>query len=429
MTGTNSHANIVIVGGGPIGCWTALQIKKRDPQANIVIYERRPVYQRNHILSIGKESFFQWSKNDDANVPFLNAVFNAQSTCSIAWGLNAGGLKPAIDLGTLPHNRLFYWLNLPKVLDIRAVDFESILKDECEKAEIDFIYKGINSPDEAMDLHRECTKFIDATGANSKIRETLLGKVIPRDIFPSLDFNYVSHGQARYLRVNTYDKLGHVYAENIGLEENGTSSVNIRMIVSKGEYDALPKATFKEPLILTPDSPEWEALGPSKIYGRTLKQDFYDLRALRHLHANENPVDGPVSMTKVYLSKYRAKKFATEVEHGGKTRSWFLVGDSPMGMPFYRSVNSGIIMGSQLAYLLTTPLVPDSQKTNVYNYYTRPCRLAREWVRTTKTELRIMAYKNVFRPVLHHIARTPAAPLVQVPLDYALKTLKFGKTS
>lgn len=425
------NIDIAVVGGGPIGCWTALQIKKRDPDARIAIYERRPVYQRDHVLSIAKESLFQWSKNDEDNAAFLEAIFNAQYTCSIAWGLNNGAKKEEVTLANRPHNRFSYWAALPPVLDIRAVDFENILKEECKRVGIDFIYQGIKTPEEIMDRHPECTKFIDATGANSKLRLALLGQdcLIQRDIFPSLDFNYASHGQARYLRVNTYDKLGHVYAENIGLEDNGKSSVNIRMIVSKKDYDTLPKATFKDPLVLTPDSAEWDLLVRSRIYGRTLKQDFYDLQALRHQHANENPTDASVKMTKVYLSKYRAKKFAIEVEHDGKRCSWFLVGDSPMGMPFYRSVNSGIIMGAQLAYLLTTPLVPDSQKTNVYNYYTRPWRIAREWAQTSKTELRIMAYKDVFRPALHHIAQTSAAPLVKVPLDYALKALKFGKTS
>ncbi|TAL40156.1 MAG: FAD-dependent oxidoreductase [Alphaproteobacteria bacterium] len=424
-------ADIVIVGGGPVGCWTALQIKKRNPAARITVYERKEVYERDHVLSIGKASFLQWSKNSDDNAGFLKSIFNAQATCSIASGLHAGGTKPAIDLGALPASKFSYWRNLPKVLDIRTIDFERILKEECEKSGVNFVYKKIETPEEIMDLHPECACFIAADGANSKMRGALWGadSVWKRDIYPSLDFKYASEGQPGYLRVNTYDKLGHVYAENIGLEKDGKSDINLRIIVSKAEYDAIPAATFKKPLTVTPDSPFWAGNGPSRLYGRTLKQDFYDLQDLRREYAKERPTDAPVTMTKIYLSQYCAKKFAKTVERNGQKKSWFLVGDAAMGMPFYRSVNSGLILGSQLGYLLTSRLVAEAAKTAVYNYYTRPCRILREFARVAKTEARIMLYKNIFRPVFFKISQTPAAPLVRKPLDFALKHLKYGKTS
>ncbi len=171
---TNLRADVVFVGGGPIGCWTALQIKKRNPEASIVIYERKPVYERDHILSISRDSLFQWSKGSEGEADFLKAIFNAQATCSIAAGLN-GGLKPGepkpqVDLEHVPHNRFSYWRNLPKVLDIRTIDYESILKEECEKAGIKFVYEKIDDPDQVMDRHPECKTFIAADGANSKMR-------------------------------------------------------------------------------------------------------------------------------------------------------------------------------------------------------------------------------------------------------------------
>lgn len=428
---TDLHADVVIVGGGPVGCWTALQIKKRSPETRIVVYERKPVYERDHILSIAKGSFLQWSKNSSGNTAFLKEIFNAQATCSIASGLHAGGSRPDLGLDDLPGTKFSYWRNLPKVLDIRTIDFERILKDECEKSGIRFAYKKIETPDEVMDLHPECARFIAADGANSKMRSALWGKdgLYKRDIYPSLDFKYASHGQPGYLRVNTYDKLGHVYAENIGLEKDGKSDVNIRIVVSKEEYDAIPSATFKNPLAVTPEAEFWDKNGPSRTYGRTLRQDFYDLQALRRQHAKEIPTDEPVIMTKIYLSQYCAKKFSKTLERDGKKKSWFLVGDAAMGMPFYRSINSGLILGSQLGYLLTSKWVAEAAKTAVYNYYTRPCRIAREFARVAKTEARIMLYKNVFRPVFFKIAQTRAAPLVRRPLDYALRKLKYGKTS
>ncbi len=423
--------NVVIVGGGPIGCWTALQIARWDPQARIAVYERHAAYQRDHVLSISKGSFFQWSQNGEANARFLERIFDAQATCSIAWGLNAGGQKPKIDLGGAPRSRLSYWRRLPKILDIRTIDFERIVREEATAAGVRFVNRKIESPDEVMRLHPECTRFIAADGANSRMRAALWGEdcLYKRDIYPSLDFKYAAHGQPAYLRVNTYDRLGHVYAENVGLEQDGRSDVNLRLIVSREEYDAIPAATFKNPLTVTPDSDFWQALPRSRVYGRTLQQDFYDLRALRAEHARERPTDDPVTMTKIYLSQYYARAFAKTLEHGGQRKSWFLVGDAAMGMPFFRSVNSGLILGAQLGYLMASDLVADSAKAAVYNYYTRPCRIAREFTRVAKTEARIMAYKDVLRPALFTIARTPAAPLVRAPLDWALANLQYGKCS
>jgi 2-polyprenyl-6-methoxyphenol hydroxylase-like FAD-dependent oxidoreductase len=432
VTKVNQNGSeVVIIGGGPIGCWTALQVKRRLPHAQITIYERKPVYERDHVLTISRDSFFQWSTGGAEDNAFLQQIFAAQATCSIASGFGTGNAPPPVDLSGAGHNRLSAWRRLPKVLDIRTIDFERILKASCTQLGVNFVYRRVETPQEVMGQHPGCTTFIAADGAHSKMRTALLGPdaLWTRDIYPSLDFNYVSHGQARYLRVNTYDKLGHVYAENIGLEQNGRSAINLRLIVSRDEYDALPDATFKAPLIVTPDSPFWQACGPSRTYGRTLKQDFYDLMQLRAQHANERPTDDPIRLTKVYLSQYVARRFATEVQQDGQTRSWFLVGDAAMGMPFYRSINSGLILGAQLAYLLGTPLVGEQSKVAVYNNFTQPWRIAREFARIGKTEARIMFYKNLARPAMHKLAQTPLAPLVRIPADYALKKLKLGKTS
>ena len=399
---------IVIVGGGPIGCWTALQIRKRIRGARITVYESKKVYERDHILSIRESSFFQWSKSTPENAAFLSAIFNAQATFSIASGLHGGGPKTQVDLRDAPNNIFAYWKRLPRILDIRTIDFGRLVKEECQKSGVTFVYRDMKTPDEVMDLHPACTRFVAADGAHSKMRAALWdgeNGMWRRDIFPSIDFNYTSHGQARYLRVNTYDKLGHVYAENIGIEKDGKSLVNLRLIVSPREYAAIPPADFRKPLIVTPDAEFWNDTGVSPVYGRTLEQDFYDLVRLRTQHANEHMTGGDVRMTKIYLSQYRARKFAKRIERNGRRADWFLVGDAAMGMPFYRSINSGLILGSQLAYLLATSWVGREFKAVVYNYYTRPFRILREGANVRRTELRVRLYTGVIRPLLYKIAR------------------------
>ena len=45
-------ADVVFVGAGPVGIWTAIQIQQRCPEADIVMYERHEKYQRNHVLRL-----------------------------------------------------------------------------------------------------------------------------------------------------------------------------------------------------------------------------------------------------------------------------------------------------------------------------------------------------------------------------------------
>lgn len=49
--------DVVIVGGGPVGLWTATQIKILVPASKIIILEKHQTYQRHHNLRLSKISF------------------------------------------------------------------------------------------------------------------------------------------------------------------------------------------------------------------------------------------------------------------------------------------------------------------------------------------------------------------------------------
>lgn len=42
----------VIVGSGPVGLWSAIQILKRTPTASVTLYEKHSTYQRSHVLRL-----------------------------------------------------------------------------------------------------------------------------------------------------------------------------------------------------------------------------------------------------------------------------------------------------------------------------------------------------------------------------------------
>jgi hypothetical protein len=299
---------------------------------------------------------------------------------------------------------------LPRLLDIRTIDFERIVKEDCEAAGIKFVHRKIDSPCEVMDAHPDCAHFIAADGANSKMRAAIWGAdcLYRYDILPSLDFKYKAKGQPGYLLKSTFDRLAHVGLENINLQgPDGCSDVNLRFVVSQEDYDAIPPATFKEPVTVTPDSAFWRRMSPKRLYGgRTFKDDFYDFLEMRRGFAGEQRPDSTITMTKIYLSRYTAPEFAKTVRHGGRDRTWFLVGDAAMGMPFYRSINSGLILGAQLGLLLSTRLSP-GKKSAVYNRAVRPARIVSEFRRTKYLECKAHALLKVIRPILFHAARMP----------------------
>lgn len=401
-------AKIVIVGGGPIGCWTALQAKKRNPNLNITCYERFPEYQRDHIMTIQRKSIVRWCAKDAGNDALRRKLFGAQATCS-----ELCESSTEVD----PSGKT----TLPNLLDIRTIDFERIVKAECEAAGIKFKYKRIDSPQEVMDAHPDCVHFIAADGANSKMRTAIWGTdcLHRYDILPSLDFKYTAKGQPGYLLKSTFDRLAHIGLENISRQgPDGCSDVNLRFVVSQEDYDTVPIATFKQPLTVTPDSCFWRHMSRKRLYGgRTFRDDFYDFLEMRRHFAGEERADSPITMTKIYLSRYAASEFSKPVRCGARDRSWFLVGDAAMGMPFYRSINSGLILGSQLGLLLGMNMSPH-RKAAIYDGVIRPARIASEFGRTKYLECKAHALLKVIRPILFNVARIPGLrnPVVE-PFD------------
>lgn len=369
-------ADLVVVGGGPIGCWTAIQKKKRNPDLKIVIYETRPEYIRDHMMSIRRSSLKTYAAHtgDPAEKNFYARIASAHNS--------AADPDPGAEL--------------KKVTYIRSLNFENILKDQCAALGIAFCYERIDSPEDAMRRHPECGTFFAADGRHSVIRKKLFGSdescLNERAVFHSIDVTYEVEGQARYLKEPTYDKMDMIVIETIGREVNGKTKVGLRFLVDKEMYAKMPPATFKEPLcgMDVTRSPIWLSLGA--------------YRRLRAQHTGEKIIQDTEKAVKIMLSRYACKSFATMVECDGRKAAWFLVGDSAMGMPFYRSVNGGLLLGSMLARLTASDRIGPETQVHLYNNAVRPFRLTSEFGRVALKTSGIDLYKNGIRPVFAGVA-------------------------
>lgn len=360
-----TSADVVIVGGGPVGLWTAIQVKKRAPGTHVRIYERYGEYQRSHILRLENFSMNVYAKKtgDEAEAQFLREVLGEKL---------ANSFKAAAGTGTV---------------FIRTNDLERALKEQAKMLGIETVLRRIDTPEQAMAENPQCKTFIAADGAHSGMRRALLGEESVTD-YPMqyvTEVKYQAEGRAGTLdflsdQYKANKLLSNMVFEYVGREKEGKTPVTLRFFVDADTYAAIPEAGFKNPLgVADTRLPE------------ALRQDIKTYMNVRAEKAGEVYAAGSAKLSKLTLSVYAAKKFAV-VKQG---RGWFMVGDAAMGVPYFRALNAGLIMGSQLATIVTRSYAAPSVKAAAFNAL-RPLDKAWEFTGAHGKNLALKAY-DAFR--------------------------------
>jgi len=329
-------ADVVIVGGGPVGLWTAIQLKKRKPALDVQVYERYEEYRRSHVLKLEHRALMLYSKNsyDLPEAKFLAAVTGDNP---------AKVVKSAID-----GEQSF----------IRTNDLEDALKTYANDLGINISYNKISSPEDVEAQHPECKYFVAADGAHSAMRKALLGEDATKE-YPLqyvVEIKYEAAGKTRpltvteNLKVNQY--LSSMCFEYTGREKAGKTPVTLRFFVDEKIYKALPESGFKNPIGLD-----------NKHIPSDLAHDMATYMQARKDTAGEVYKQGSAKISKLELSLYKAKRFATQK----RGKNWFLAGDAAMGVPYFRSLNAGMIISSQLGLILTRQLLNGKAKIAAYN--------------------------------------------------------------
>jgi 2-polyprenyl-6-methoxyphenol hydroxylase-like FAD-dependent oxidoreductase len=314
-------ADVVIVGAGPVGLWTALQIKKRMPRAAVVMYERHLAYQRSHVLRLDHWSLLLYSRKS------LNA--SEQAFYTDVTGKRVAGVH----------------LEFAKSLYIRTSDFEAALRAYALREGIVIEHRTIESLAHAESLHPECTVFLASDGAHSRFRGELLGDqgIQMHNLQHVLELKFEETGGPRKLdTLQLWDcnrQLNFTLSEYVGRRRGETTPVTVRLFLDETTYGHLPEMSFKSPCGI--DSPELP---------KTVQEDIEAYLRFRARTVGTRYVEGSGKLSKLGLSAYAASRFGFRRQD----KAWILVGDAAMGVPYFRALNSGMMLGSRLAMLIAS---------------------------------------------------------------------------
>jgi len=358
-------ADIVIVGAGPVGLWLAINLKKHNPKLDVQMYERNQEYERSHILRLRHLATTLYAKHDGSSREneFYQEIMGRRLR----------------DVFLQATGQVF----------IRTNDLEDALKSYATDLGVGITYQKILTPRELELLHPECRQFVAADGSRSPMREALIGEDMTGQKSTTeyplryvTEVKYQAEGRPGKLDVfgdqyKANKLMPHTVFEYVGREKEGITPVTLRTFLDRKTYEAIPDATFRNPLSIDSDNM------PDSL--RQTIKTYMDIRSIR---AAEKALADSVKVTKLILSMYAAKKFGVMHED----RAWFFAGDSAMGVPYFRALNAGFFVSSQLARILSTGLSPNN-KVTAYNAV-RPLDVAWEFTTARSKDLLLQAYQD-----------------------------------
>lgn len=316
--------SFVIIGAGPVGLWTGIQLKKRMPDCHVILYEKYKEYKRDHVLKIQHSSLFFGASKIKTNYDsdFFKNVFN----------------QSKLKISSTPLKKSYI---STKVIEKELKSFA--LNIGCE-----IIYQEINDIDIVLNKHEKNTKYIIANGSKSKLRENLfLNGLEKHDLQHIIEFKSFSENKIKKLKTKNLNEFTNLGFEYIGKKSDNKYPFNLRLFVSKEDYDNMPEATFKNPikdLNCLPNSIKEDLILYTKKHNQNIDSLF---------------VNGKLS--KLQLSIYASNDFA--IDYNGY--DLFLTGDAAMAVPYFRALNSGFVLSSRLAYILNI----SNNSVNMYNNY------------------------------------------------------------
>ena len=312
--------DILFVGAGPVGLFTAINAKLENPYLKLLMLERNQEYSRHHILIINKNSY-KGSHSDPEFQAILKQLDGAIPTCEIEGQLRAYAFKLGIEM-----------------TNAQVINVGNLSK-----------------------TYPSAHTIIGSDGAKSIVRKQLFNdeKTLDENLQYIVELKYKTSGATEKLSVvNTIEGLGqlsHFVSEHVGKLKNGQTPVSLFFFVDKkthAEIYAKGAAGIKLTDI-TAGSREMTALTNS----------IHPWLAYRRYHQKESLVPGTEKITAVTLGNYKSKT-CVKVVDGVR---YVLIGDSKLGIPYFRALNAGFIGGVKAAQLICQKEEKNNYKNHQYD--------------------------------------------------------------
>jgi 2-polyprenyl-6-methoxyphenol hydroxylase-like FAD-dependent oxidoreductase len=312
--------SVVVLGAGPVGLWTAIQMKKRAPATSIVVYERYQSYRRSHVLRLSVDSLCRFAYRDETSseAEFFQDITGAASNAKRA-----------------------------RHISLRTQELEATLRRYAECLGIAIHYEEVKSTRTLRERHPDCQRFIGADGAHSLVRREIFDNEysVKKDLHFVAELKYDVAGKTRPLDLLTeqYKSLKlmpHSVFEYIGRERDSLTPITLRFFIDRDVYNAIGEATFKAPVTVE----NYRQKLPPKL-SRAINLYL----TIRKELLGDDPVFSTMKLGTLTLGVYGSATFAKRRDGA----EWYLVGDAAMGVPFFRSLNAGLLCGSKLAQLLS----------------------------------------------------------------------------
>lgn len=307
-----SKADVVFCGAGPVGLWTAVQLKLLNPSLNITVLDKYFDYQRIHNLFIHADSLR--TPCQDPRLKKIVREFTERKTLSTA-------------------------------------EIETKLSNLAKEVGI-VIERGIEikNPKEDFAKYSSAKVFVGADGAHSVTRKAIMkSRALEKemDLQYIADFTFLHDEKAASMlkALKASVSTGHLVYE---IHNKKTKQTTLRTIIPKEAFETMKSATRKNPKKLT-DEDLHVAVKNTFL---TFLQQKYGHEAAELAHVKEGII------TTTTLGVYKSPAFVRQE----KDRTYYLVGDAAFGVPFFRSLNNGLICGTELAVTIAEEFRPEEKK-------------------------------------------------------------------
>lgn len=303
--------DVVFVGGGPVALWTAAQVALRNPRLKVIVLEKYAEYQRIHQLFLEARSLATDCRSPELQT--FQETFKNQRSVST------------------------------QVL-------ESSLAEMAQKAGVVIQRQiEITNPEEDLACFSNAQVIVGADGAHSIVREHVVDASAEECFESRQDLHYIADLSYKEVRepVGFMKKVVMNSAVGNGIYEihsKRTERTTLRTFISADVYRKMKDATRKTPKSLYSD----------ELDDKVRKEFLAFLNAKYEGQARHCVDLSTATVTTTTLGTYISKQMVRRIDK----RTWCLVGDAAFGVPFFRSLNNGLLCGTELSKAIASSFNP-----------------------------------------------------------------------